>query len=244
MSVAPCLLEARALRVRFGERSVLEDCALALPAGEAVVLTGDNGSGKTTLLRVLAGLDAPQGGEVLFSGTRVDRGLAGEPRRRLQYVSSHPYLFSTSVRGNLGYGLAMAGIPAAERERRVAEAVAWARLADVLSTAPGQLSSGERQRVAIARARVLDPAVVLLDEPTANLDSRSRAEVLALVRSLCAGGAAVLVAAHDRDWDTLPDARRVRLQDGRVVETGPAEAASGIRPSAAEQPAGAAGRPG
>ena len=220
MSADASLLEARALRVRHGDRCVLEGCALTLSAGEAVVLTGDNGSGKTTLLRVLAGLDAPQGGEVRFAGARVDRGLAGEPRRRLQYVSSHPYLFSTSVRGNLEYGLIRAGVEPAERERRLAEAVAWARLADVVATAPARLSSGERQRVAIARSWVLDPAVVLLDEPTANLDGRSRAEVLALVRSLCAGGAAVLVAAHDRDWDTLPGARRLRLQDGRVVEAG------------------------
>jgi tungstate transport system ATP-binding protein len=228
VSGSAAVLEARGLTVRRAGRSVLEDCSLRLAAGEAIVLTGDNGSGKTTLLRLLAGLDVPDAGEVRFAGMPIGRGLTGARRRRLQYVGAHPYLFSGSVRGNLAYGLVMSGIPAAERDRRVADAVEWARLGGALATAPSRLSSGERQRVAIARARALDPEVVLLDEPTANLDSRSRAEVLGLVRALCAGGAAVLVAAHDRDWDSLPDARRLHLVDGRLV----ASSGTGARPPA------------
>jgi len=215
------LLEARRLCVRHGARIVLDDCSLALRAGEALVLTGENGSGKTTLLRVLAGLDRPQAGEVSFEGAAVTRALRADRRRRLQYVSSQPCLFSTSVRANLDYGLSRAGIDRAERRRRVDQAIDWARLGEVLDTEPGRLSSGERQRVAIARARALEPSVVLLDEPTANLDARARAQVLALVSALCAGGAAVLIAAHDRDWDTLPGARRLHLAGGRVADARP-----------------------
>ena len=218
---AEIVLEASALRKSFGGQHVLDGVDLRLRRGEVVLLRGPNGSGKTTLLRVLAGLDRPQAGEVSFEGAAATRALRADRRQRLQYVSSQPCLFSTSVRANLDYGLSRAGIDRAERRRRVDQAIDWARLGEVLDTEPGRLSSGERQRVAIARARALEPSVVLLDEPTANLDARARAQVLALVSALCAGGAAVLIAAHDRDWDTLPGARRLHLAGGRVADARP-----------------------
>jgi tungstate transport system ATP-binding protein len=219
MSAAPtgALLVAEGISVRHGERTLLDACSIHLSAGETCVLTGDNGSGKTTLLRVLCGLDRVQAGSVRFAGQSLAGALPPALRRALQYVPAHPYLFATSVRANIDYGLRAQGVDLAERGRRTDAAIDWARLSTVIDAPPQRLSSGEKQRVAIARARVLEPRVVLLDEPTANLDRGSRQQVIELIAELSRAGTAVLIAAHDRELIELSGARRLHLEDGQVL---------------------------
>jgi tungstate transport system ATP-binding protein len=169
------------LRCRHGERLLFEIPRLALSAGNAVVITGANGVGKTTLLRMLAGL-TPAGAAVvtLDNGPQPLSPYPGALRARLTYVHQHPYLFRTSVRANLAYGLTTGPhrVSRAELQDRVDDAIRWAGLQQVLDVPPERLSGGETQRLALARARALRTDVLLLDEPTSNLDGAAREQVL------------------------------------------------------------------
>lgn len=211
------LLAATALTKCFGDRCLLSIESLALDAGERYVLTGENGCGKSTLLRILAGVEAPNSGTGHFAGQRFDwKPYPDRLRREVIYVHQQPYLFHTSVAENIAYGLRARGVDAGERERLVAAAIAWARLGHLLLTPPQKLSGGERQRVALARAWVLAPKVLLLDEPTANLDSESRQQTIDLLHGFCGTGTTAVIACHDRDVIALPDMRRLHLVDGKI----------------------------
>jgi tungstate transport system ATP-binding protein len=203
---------------RFGGRVILAGADIGFEAGRAYVLTGDNGSGKSTLLRILAGLE-PAAGTLLFGEQRFL--LPDYPdylRRQIIYVHQHPYLFHTSLLHNIAYGLRARGEAAASWRPKALEALAWARLQDTAETPPQRLSGGERQRVALARAKVLAPRLLLLDEPTANLDAESRAQVVDLIATLCAAGdSTVVIACHDRELLDLPGVERLHLENGKVV---------------------------
>jgi tungstate transport system ATP-binding protein len=212
------LLDIGALAKRFGDKALLDTGPLALNKGELIVLTGDNGSGKTTLLKIIAGLERADRLRLRFEDMEAtERRYPGELRRRVVYVHQHPYLFATSIAANVRYGLRMRGMEAAERERRVEEAIAWAGVEHLASVPPQRLSGGEKQKVALARAKVLEPRVMLVDEPTANLDAQARAQVIALLRKSATGDNCVLVACHDRELIELEGARRWHLEAGRVA---------------------------
>jgi tungstate transport system ATP-binding protein len=209
------LLGLRRLRKLIGGRAMLDLGPLALEAGQGYVLTGDNGSGKTTLLRILAGLEGAEIDGLEFKG----RGVSGYPdwlRRQIVCVHQDPYLFHTSIAANIAYGLKARGKGGAEREALVREAVEWAGVDRLAATPPGKLSGGERQRVALARAKVLGARVILLDEPTANLDSEARAQTIALIEKMCRDNVAVVVACHDRELIELPHVQRLHLERGRL----------------------------
>jgi tungstate transport system ATP-binding protein len=211
------LLSLRGLDKRFGERVLFSNTALQLEAGSGYVMTGANGSGKTTLLRMAAGLEPAQGGEIAFRGQAAP--LAGYPepwRREIVYVHQQPYLFHTSIAENLEYGLARRGVAPEERRARAHEALAWAGLADRRNVPPHKLSGGEKQRVALARAKVLNPTLLLLDEPTANLDGESRKQVLELVTALCIENHTVVVASHDPEIIRLAILIRLDISGGRI----------------------------
>ena len=203
------------LRFRHGERLLFEIPRLALSAGNAVVITGANGVGKTTLLRMLAGL-TPAGAAVvtLDNGPQPLSPYPGALRARLTYVHQHPYLFRTSVRANLAYGLTTGPhrVSRAELQDRVDDAIRWAGLQQVLDVPPERLSGGETQRLALARARALRTDVLLLDEPTSNLDGAAREQVLALVGELAAEGRALLMVCHDRELINLPGVARWKME--------------------------------
>jgi tungstate transport system ATP-binding protein len=202
---------------RFGEKVLLDVRGLALHAGELIVLTGDNGSGKTTLLKMMAGLDRGDRLRLGFDGHEAtERSFPRELGRSIVYVHQHPYLFNTSIADNIRYGLRVRGTPAPERERRVREAMAWAGMEALAGVAPRALSGGERQRVALARARVLEPRVLLVDEPTANLDAHSRLQVVELLRRTATGENCVVVACHDRELMELEGSRRWHLEGGVI----------------------------
>ena len=212
------LVVLRGLRKAFGERVLFEIGKLAIEAGGAYVLIGPNGSGKTTLMRILAGLDRDVDGAMDFRGEpAVFASYPERLRRSIVYVHQHPYLFCTSLRHNLEYGLKRRGLPAAERARRVEMAFAWAGLDARRTTPPAKLSGGEKQRAALARARALEPELLLLDEPTANLDREGRTQTLALLAQLRDERRTVVVACHDQEIINLPGFARLRLEDGRIA---------------------------
>jgi tungstate transport system ATP-binding protein len=201
----------------YAGKALLDIGRLALAQGDLIVLSGDNGSGKSTLLRMLAGLEPADRLRMAFRGVAATEGrYPRELRRRIVYVHQHPYLFNTSIAENIRYGLRLRHVEAGERERRVEEAIAWAGVGHLLGVAPVRLSGGEKQRVALARAKVLDPRVLLVDEPTASLDTQARAQVTELLRKTATGENCVVVACHDRELLELEGARRWHLAGGRI----------------------------
>lgn len=210
-------LEIRSLIKNFPQRMLLGGVDFALVAGGSYVLTGDNGCGKTTLLRIVAGLEAADGGMLWFEGAAIDLGHYPEAlRRKLVYVHQQPYLFNTTIAHNIAYGLNMRGVPKRRRELLVREAIAWAGVGHLSSVLPHKLSGGEKQRVALARAKVLNPRLLLLDEPTASLDSDARRQTLALIETLRHEDVTVMIASHDREIIAMPHVKRLHLEAGRI----------------------------
>lgn len=211
------LLTLERLRKSHGARQLLDIGQLVLDANAAYVLTGVNGAGKSTLLRVLAGLEAAETLGVAWQGAAV--ALAPYPkalRAAVAYVHQHPVMFSTSVAQNIGYGLVARGTVRAEVARRVDAAMVWAGVDHLRDSDPVSLSGGEKQRVALARARVMDAKLLLLDEPTANLDGAAREQVIALIPKLIGAGSTVVMACHDRDLIGLAGVQRLKLRDGEL----------------------------
>jgi tungstate transport system ATP-binding protein len=215
------LIRIERLRKRFGERLQFDIDQFSLDAGHAYVLTGVNGAGKSTLLRVLAGLESVDAEGVTFESQATK--LSPYPaamRAAVVYVHQHPVMFSTSVGANIGYGLVARGMAKAKVAQMVDEAMAWAGVAHLRDSDPSRLSGGEKQRIALARARVLEPKLLLLDEPTANLDGAAREQVLALIPQLLKEGTCVVMACHDRDLIGLPGVERLKLRDGKLERRG------------------------
>jgi tungstate transport system ATP-binding protein len=211
------LLLIRHLRKNFRDRQLLDIDTVSILPGSAYVLTGSNGAGKSTFLRILAGLEPAEIAEAEFDGQAVR--MAPYPRllrEAVVYVHQHPVMFSTSVADNIGYGLVARGMPRAEIARRAEDAMNWAGIAHLRGSNPNTLSGGEKQRVALARARILNPKLLLLDEPTSNLDGAAREQVIALIPTLTAAGSSVIMACHDRDLIALPGVQRLKLRDGRL----------------------------
>lgn len=212
------LLQIEGLQKSYGARRILDIECLALHAGESYVVTGDNGVGKTTLLRIIAGLESAQVSRYQFEGRPISlENFPPRLRQEIIYVHQHPYLFKTSITGNITYGLKARGVPKLLREALVKEAMEWAGVSNLDHVPPQKLSGGEKQRVALARAKVLHPKLFLLDEPTANLDAEARRQTIELIQRLCLDNNCVLIACHDYELINLPNMRRMTLAEGRLV---------------------------
>ncbi|MBN1835388.1 MAG: ATP-binding cassette domain-containing protein [Spirochaetales bacterium] len=216
MSAEP-LFEARGLRFGYGERVVVDLPELIMVPGGITVLVGANGSGKTTLLKLLNGLLQPTGGALRYRGLVLGPATLPRLRRETVLVHQDPYLFDGSVQGNVGYGLRLRRTPAPDLRRRVAGALASVGLAGFEHRKARRLSGGERQRVAIARALALEPEVLLLDEPTANVDAASTGLIEALLRRVAAGGKSVVLSSHHQAFAYRLADHLVRLAEGRAV---------------------------
>jgi putative ABC transport system ATP-binding protein len=195
---------------------------LSISAGEFVALEGPSGSGKTTLLQLLGALDRPSGGQVFFGGrdlaTLGDNELAGLRLRSFGFVFQQFNLIPTlNALENVEARLAPTGVGSDELRERSLAVLGEVGLAERASHLPAQLSGGEQQRVAIARALVVEPSVILADEPTGNLDSRNGADVVEQLAGLAAQrNATVIVATHDTELASRAP-RRLAMRDGRLV---------------------------
>jgi putative ABC transport system ATP-binding protein len=223
----PPLFESRALRKvhLLGEVAIeaLRGVDLAIGEGEFVVVAGPSGSGKSTFLHLLGALDEPTSGQVLVSGSDLAGQTPSEKtllrRRKLGFVfQSFNLVPVLSAFENVEYPLLIDGIGRGERKRRTDAALSAVGLGDRARHRPDQLSGGERQRVALARALVHEPAAILADEPTANLDSRTAEEMLDLLGAMNRErGTTFVFATHDPAIiERAP--RVVRLRDGRLID--------------------------
>ncbi len=200
----------------------LDEVSLTVTRGELIAVVGASGSGKSTLLNIIGTLDRPTSGQVFIEHTPVaslsDAGLAGLRSTRIGFVFQQFHLLEAiSALDNVATGLLYQGVRRGHRRALATEALERVGLGHRIKHKPPQLSGGERQRVAIARAIVGDPAIVLADEPTGNLDSQSSADIVGLLRGLNAEGSTIIVITHDGDIAAgLP--RRVALSDGCIVD--------------------------
>ncbi|HEX4262424.1 MAG TPA: ABC transporter ATP-binding protein [Acetobacteraceae bacterium] len=208
---------------RFGSVAALRDVTLTVARGEFVALLGPSGCGKSTALNCLAGLLPLTDGSIWLDGRRIDH-LKPEARGFGMVFQSYALFPHMSVRRNIGFGLRMQRRPRTEAARRVEEALVLVRLGGQAEKLPGQLSGGQQQRVAIARAVVVEPPLVLMDEPLSNLDAKLRLEMRAEIRRIHAAiGSATIYVTHDQDEALSLADRIVVLRDGEVRQVGTPE---------------------
>jgi tungstate transport system ATP-binding protein len=198
--------------VRFGEVTALRDVSLTLHRGERLALVGANGSGKTTLLRLLQGL-------VRHAGERTAFPLASGGRQPVAaMLFQRPFLLSVSVRWNILPALWLHGVrDKAERERRCQQALHRVGLEHLAKRSARTLSGGQQQRLALARAWVVEPDLLLLDEPTANLDPGAKREVEALIENIASSGMTVVISTHNLGQAKRLGTRVAYLEAGRIV---------------------------
>ena len=200
----------------------LRDLSIVVQKAEFVFLTGPSGAGKSTFLRLLLRQDRQSEGEIVVNGynlSQLTSRQVQEYRRGIGFVFQDFKLIpDRTVLENISFVPEVLGVPIAQQRRRAFQVLKWVGLQHRINAYPRDLSGGEQQRIAIARALVNDPALVLADEPTGNLDPDLSLEIMNLFREINAGGTTVLVATHDRELIRLVGRRTIRLDQGRVVE--------------------------
>ena len=197
----------------------LRDVSLLIAEGEFVAIMGASGSGKSTLMNIIGCLDVPTSGRYLLSGHPVsdwDRSTLVRNRALGFVFQTFNLLPRTTALENVELPMVYAGIAGAERRRRAAGALARVGLSERMDHRPNQLSGGQQQRVAIARAMVMSPRVILADEPTGNLDSRTSKEVMSLFQELSRGGITIILVTHESDIAAYAG-REIVLKDGQIV---------------------------
>lgn len=198
----------------------LDGLSVEVHDGERVAVLGANGAGKTTFALHLNGLHRATSGEVAVDGMELSDATVGEIRRRVGHVFQDPddQLFMPTVAEDVGFGPANLGVTGHDLEHRIADALGAVGMADAAGRAPHHLSGGERRRVAVATVLSMEPSILVLDEPTSNLDPASRRELVDVLQSL---PVAQLVITHDLPFALELCERAIIVSDGRVVADGP-----------------------
>jgi tungstate transport system ATP-binding protein len=198
----------------FGDKVVIKDARLKVSNAQCTVLVGKNGAGKTTLLKLLSGLSKAD-----FGCVRIDTSSKKIARckhillKHFMYLHQHPYMLDGTVEKNLRFSK--------KKVKNIGEAIEWARLQDLVKKDAKQLSGGEKQRVALARAYLRNPQVMLLDEPTANLDQFSKLRTMQLLEHFKNQGTAMVIATHDPGFFSPIQDEQLELKDGRLSHLNP-----------------------
>jgi len=211
------LVVFRGIEKTFAEAKILRNVDISLYPGKCILLTGNNGSGKTTLLKIIAGLETPSHAEIAFSGkTQSWKNTIRSVQKEIIYLHQQPYLLSGTVESNVSYGLRFTSLNRKQIRELVKEALEWAGLANVAKNQAKTLSGGVQQRVAFTRAWILNPKVLLLDEPLANMDIESREQALDLLKRMKSDGMSIVITSHDANIiDGLIDSH-FSLSDGKL----------------------------
>jgi tungstate transport system ATP-binding protein len=210
----PLVLENVSLMA--GSTTILDRLSLTIAPGAPTLVIGPNGAGKTTLLRLCMGLATPTAGRVSWGGRADSRPL------RRAFLFQRPVMLRRTAAANVAYALAQAGSPRSERAQRVAALLERVGLADLAQRPARRLSGGEQQRLALARALARDPEILLLDEPTANLDPAATRSVEELVRMVAQSGIKIVMASHDLGQVRRLAGEVIFLVRGALCEQGPA----------------------
>jgi ABC-type lipoprotein export system ATPase subunit len=200
----------------------LDGVDLTVAAGEFLCLMGPSGSGKSTLLNQIGGLDSPDAGQLWVDGQQIssldEDGLALYRRRQVGFVFQSFNLISTlPALLNVEYPMVFAGVPRQERRERARRLLTEVGLEDRMGHKPTELSAGQQQRVALARALINEPKILLADEPTGNLDSKTGAQILSLLRQLSEQGKTIVLVTHDPAISNYAT-RTIRMLDGRICD--------------------------
>lgn len=206
----------------------VDGISMTIDRGEFVAIVGQSGSGKSTCMNIIGCLDVPTSGQYLLAGQDVGRldddELAAIRNRMLGFIfQQYNLLPKMSVLENVEVSLMYAGVPKAERDARARKTLERVGLADKLKNRPAQLSGGQQQRVSIARALAGNPSVILADEPTGALDSKTGREVLGLLQELHREGNTIVLITHDNSIARKAE-RIIRLEDGHIIYDGPSDA--------------------
>lgn len=215
------LLSLHNITKKYGEVTALEDVSLEVNEGDLLSVIGPNGAGKTTLLRIMAGIEAPTEGRIFYRNEPIGKGNLDLIRHRFTMVFQKTVIFNTTVYKNVAYGLKIRRFPENEVKRKVDETLRLIRLKGYEKRSARKLSGGEQQRVALARALVLEPEMLLLDEPTANLDPETTSiieEVIGYANR--EKGTTIVVATHNMFQAQKIARRVVLLLDGKITEVG------------------------
>jgi putative ABC transport system ATP-binding protein len=205
---------------RYGSFEALRGVTLCVEQGELLSIVGPSGSGKSTLLQIMGTLDRATGGSVVIDGFDVSSASEAElsalRARRIGFIFQRFFLLDAATAlDNVCDGLLYMGVPVEERRERAAAALRQVGLEQRITAIPATLSGGERQRVAIARALVAEPAIILADEPTGNLDSHTSEELIDLLQQLNRAGSTIIVVTHDLEVaEAMP--RQISLRDGEI----------------------------